>query len=238
MYPARPVWWCVVVSVLQLAACGERAVAGVIANFELFDHPPAAQDPTPHGVRLDNLFLIAGLPEAGGGVTTFSLDHFNDTHLTVTDTGSGFEIHITGTVYGGEDLGSSYGFGEGAYALDFTYSVNVEAEDDGWEVEPPSATNSGTLTALANNSGVPNGTVFDLYERQAQGRHFKFEPKGHRFGNADSTWVGRGGLTTNADGSDAGRPMEFLFVGVPEPGTSVLLGAGLLAAACRHRRHN
>ena len=91
--------------------------------FSLSDHPDGNANPPAYGMRFDGLF--DGEMGAAGGVTTFSFNTFGNTVLEVVDNGGSLTINITGTLYGGEDTGSSYGFGEGSYALDMSYTVGV-----------------------------------------------------------------------------------------------------------------
>jgi len=94
----------------------------VIFSTGLVDHPDAAKAPPPYGIRLDNLFqqtsddtssLFDG--SGPGGVTTFSFTN-GDMKLQVIKNDSGeLRIEITGTVFGGKDTGSGYGFGSATF---------------------------------------------------------------------------------------------------------------------------
>jgi hypothetical protein len=225
-----------------LRAAAVAAAAGLAASpagaqlvFTLQDHPGAMQAPPSYGLRLDNLFTAIGGPL---GFTTFSFDHFANTTLTVGP-GPNPTITIAGTVYGGVDDGSDYGFGEGAYALQFTYATGVSPSGSGWTAsEAPS--NSGSLTALADNNGVPMGTVFPLTDKNdpATSLSFLMLQDGHRLtpeqiqGMGDP-WVGRGWLMTQ--GTTGGGTTDWLFVAVPAPGTA-LAACGLGVLGARRRR--
>lgn len=222
-----------------LAAAAGLATAGPAAAqlvFTLQDHPGAMQAPPSYGLRLDNLFTSIGGPL---GFTTFSFDHFGNTTLTVMP-GPTPTITIAGTVYGGVDEGTGYGFGEGAYALQFTYAMGVSPSGTGWTAsEAP--VNSGSLTALGDNNGVPMGTVFPLTDKNepVSGLSFLMLQDGHRLtpeqvqGMGDP-WVGRGWLMTQ--GTTGGGTTDWLFLAVPAPGTALgaCAAAGMLAA--RRRR--
>ncbi len=229
---------------------------GATQRFALADHPDAAKDPPPYGLRLDNVFANAGLTSTTGqsvsGVTTFSFSHPSSSmFLDVTETplgGGGLDItiHIFGQAYGGVDTGGSYGFGEGLYTIDFTYSANVLKAADGWFVDPQSVQNQGSVVAGAGITDVPAGTTFQFFEQTPTGNPFRFESDGHRLGGfptllVEDPFVGRGWLTFNSDGSDAAGTQDWLFVGRPIPLPTPLglacvgLGATLLRRSGRRR---
>ena len=217
---------------------GGAAQAGLSTTiFSLADHPDGGQNPPGYGVRFDNIFTSIGGP---GGTTSFSMNTFGDTTLTVTDDGmGGIQIDIVGTLYGGVDTGDSYGFGEGAYALDFTYAMHVMPDGTGWIVDSSDPLNGGTLTALAGNADVAEGEVFSFTGQAANGPIFLFNQDGHRLDNhpefdPDEVWVGRGWF--NMPGVSGTQ--DFLFVGtlIPAPGSVILLAAGGALGATRRRR--
>lgn len=233
----------------QAIACGVFAGALLFSGaaqagmsttvFALADHPDSDENPPPYGLRFDDIFTEIG---GTGGVTSFSMNAFGDTTLTVTDDGvGGLTIDITGTLYGGVDNGGSYGYGEGAFALDFTYAVSVAADGTGWVVNDEDPLNSGTLTALAGNADIAMGTVFDFYGQVTEGGPiFIFNNDGWRLENHPefdplTTWVGRGWHSNDTVG---GVLHDFIFVGelIPTPGAAmVLLGGGVFGAARRRR---
>jgi hypothetical protein len=213
----------------------------IVSKFRLSDHPDGNRNPPPYGFRFDNMF--ASLAGASGGVTTFSMDHFGGVILTVTDdtaNAGSITININGKVYGGEAPGSVYAFGEGAYMLDFTYTTNVSASGTGWKVDPQSVSNSGTLTALAANTGVADGSVFSFTDKaKSSGESFLFKQDEHRLSGhpqaGQGYWVGRGWIQNGAPGTH-----DFLFLGMPEmiplPGGALMAGAGMLILSTRRRR--
>ncbi len=215
------------------------AMAGGTTYFRLFDHPDGNASPPGYGLRFDNLFSDNGYGAAAGGVTTFS---FVDVIMTVTDTGSSLSINIAGELFGGEDAGSSYGFGEGAYELDFTYSVNVVADGTGYRVTADDAANAGTLTAV---TGDATGAVFAM--RDFMDPSFLFLQDDHRLGGhseaGEGFWVGRGWLADAA--GDGSGTRDFLFIGemldgpppiIPLPMSGAMGLAGLAVVATRRRR--
>jgi hypothetical protein len=223
-------WGLVAAGTFALAAA-PIAGAGITPTTLLVqDHPDALQAPPSYGLRLDNIFAPLGGPS---GFTTFSFNQFNNTMLTIDND----SITIAGTVYGGHDEGTSWGFGEGAYALAFTYNQNVSTVADGWTAAQ-SATNTGTLTALGNNNGVPMGTVFQLADmNDPTGLSFLLLQDGHRLTpeqiqGMNDPWVGRGWMTV-PDGQGGTR--DWIFVAIPAPGTAMGLGM-MMAAAGRRRR--
>ncbi|HBS28112.1 MAG TPA: hypothetical protein DEB06_01380 [Phycisphaerales bacterium] len=212
------------------------ANAGLIASFQLADHPDGNINPPPYGVRFDDIFNVAPFNQPGNA--TFSFDAFDNVVLSVfEDAPNDYRITIAGTVFGGVDAGGSYGFGAGAYSLFFEYEANVSPSGTGWIVTNEDPLNDGTITSLGNPD-VPNGTVFTLEDEfgNPPGFSFAFLQDEHRLAGHPQAnqgyWVGRGWFEGHG-----GITRDFLFIGkVPTPGagTALLLGLGFVTG--RRRR--
>jgi len=210
-----------------IAGTAMSASAGstVVGQYLLDDHHDGNQNPPPYGLRLDNLIET--------GVFTMSLGFYSDTILTVYDDGGNLSINISGTLNGGLIDGVGGYISSDDYLVDFTYAVNVSDVGNGWEVNGFDAGNTGTVTNMSTNAvttlyGMPN----------IDGLNFAFLADGHRIGNDNSTWVGRGWLTGESDGSNplAGdRDWLFTATEIPAPGSMALLGLGGLVAGRRRR---
>lgn len=240
---------------LILAAAGAAvvtfagpAMAQVVLDLELSNHPAADSTPPGYGLRLDNLFTQATSAGslAGGlnGLTSFDFDaDESSVRLTVEDLGTSLVINISGVALGGIDEGATYGYGAGLYEIDFTYSVGVmevPGEDGGYAVDPGSTTNQGTITSLGN-ADVAAGTEWTIYQ-QLEGslKKFEFLRDNHRFAGfpelfAQDLFVGRAWVTYNDDGTDSAGIQDWLFLApVPSPATAAPLA--LAGLAMRRRR--
>ena len=211
-------------------AVASVASAGVTTQqFLLSDHPDGSAALPTYGLRLDGL--------VGSGVNSFTFNQFNDVVLTVTDDGSMITIDIEGTIFGGQHDGmGGYVGGGNAYAIDFTYAVNVEENAGGWRVLGSGNTqNTGTLTLLGSMDPTDIFTITDNNNNA-----FIFAPDGHRLAGDNSSFVGRGWLTTNDNGSNTSGTQDWLFTAeemiVPAPGSIALAGLGSVFAFGRRRR--
>ena len=101
--------------------------------YQLHNHPDAARQPPPYGLRLDELYNVDT-----GDVDrfTFDFDHaLSDVRLAYNTAAD--SIHIYGRMVGGRDLGTDWAVDQylGLYYIDFTYSVGVTGvpgDDDIW----------------------------------------------------------------------------------------------------------
>lgn len=209
-----------------LGATAMTANAGglVIGQFALHDHPDAYEAPPPYGLRVDNII--------GSGLSTLSLDQFSDTVLTVYDDGGNLSININGTLWGGEVSGNAYVSPE-AYTVDMTYSIGVNPDFGGWLVTGFDSANAGTITRVSDNM---SWDIFGMPSMTGAVLHFR--PDGYRLDGDDSTWVGRGWITDQSDGSDplqGARDWIFTATVIPAPSTGLIALTGVLAMSRRRR---
>ena len=141
-------------------------------------------------------------------------------------------MNITGTLYGGEVVGGAY-VDPHDYEVDFWYHLNVSDTGNGWIVDGFDAGNTGTLTNTDDN------TAYTLYGKaNDQDRVFEFLADGFRLDNDDSSWVGRGWLTPNSDGTNSlGGQQDWIFTAttIPAPGAAALFGIAGICASRRRR---
>lgn len=214
-------------------ACAGGATAGVsvVAEFAIHDHPNGGLFPPPYALRLDDIF--------GDYQATYSAATFSDATLTVLQDGSGaFMIDIAGTFHGGEDNGAAW-LNPYDVSVSMRYDANVVATADGWQVNGFTTLNSGTFTRLDTNDSV---TLYGMESMNANdgplGSTFVFAADGWRIAGDDTTWVGRGWLTSNDDGSAvSARAQDWFFTAtvIPSPSAMALLGMGGLVATRRRR---
>lgn len=206
---------------IAAAAIAAPASASIIAEFALSDHTGGNVSPPVYGMRLDG-FL--------GGITGFSFGQFNNTTLVVDDDLGNLRITISGTVWGGEIANHAY-TNPAAYDVEFVWVDGVVATADGWRVEGNSLNNKGTLIPMSG-LGTEVLTITDNFNNS-----FIFEADGDRLPNDDTTWVGRGWITTNPDGSSTGGAQDWLFIGepIPTPASGAMMLAGALLTFRRKR---
>ncbi|MCA9304754.1 MAG: PEP-CTERM sorting domain-containing protein [Phycisphaerales bacterium] len=194
----------------------------LLAEFALHDHPDGNAAPPFYGLRLDNMF--------GSGIGSLSMDHYDNTRLFVYEDNGSYSMNITGMLYGGLVVNNAY-VDPHDFQIDFWYHLNVSDTGNGWVVDGFTTGNTGTMTDLDNNS------VYTLFGKaNDQDRVFEFLADGFRLDNDTTSWVGRGWLTPNSDGSNhLGGSQDWLFTAtaVPAPTSAALLG---LAGICATRR--
>ena len=227
--------WCMPLAAGSMCLCSLSAHAGtgltIVAEFAIDDHPNGGLFPPPYALRLDEVF--------GDINATYSAATFGNATLTVLqDNAGGYVIDIAGTFHGGRDIG---GVWMNPYDVDVSmqYAANVIELSNGWQVNGFSALNSGTFTRLDTNESV---TLYGMESMSASdgpiGSTFVFASDGWRIDGDDSSWVGRGWMTTNDDGTmGSGLAVDWLFSArvIPAPGAMAMLGLGGLVAARRRR---
>lgn len=220
---------CVLMGVVGTAFAGPGDT--VIAEFTIQDHPNGGLFPPPYALRLDDIF--------GDDPATYSAATFSDATLTVLQNGAGdFLIDIAGTFHGGRDNGPGWA-NPHDLTVSMRYAANVVATSNGWQVNGFTTLNSGTVTRLDTNETVTLYGMESMSDSDGPiGSTFLLQSDGWRINGDDSTWVGRGWLTTNTDGTPFSDPaQDWLFSAtlVPAPGSLALLGLGGLAAVRRRR---
>jgi len=220
------------VAAALLAVSTAGAAELVIAEYDIHDHPGGAQLPPAYALLLGDVF--------GSYNATFSAEVYNNTRLTILqdDVTNEFFMEISGTLFGGEDGGTEW-VDPFDLEVNFRYGANVSAIADGWQVDGFSTLNIGSFTRLDTNETTTwYGKTDDAGMNGPAGVSMTFASDGWRVDGDDSSWVGRGWFTQNADGtlSHTGS-QDWLFTAtlVPAPTGTALLGLGGLAAMRRRR---
>ena len=173
-------------------------------------------------------------------MTSFSFDaaiaDLTQTNMTLSIDTTAQTISISGSVFGGEDASTTYGFGAGWYNIDFSYSANVVQVSNGWIVNSFDTNNSGTITSQGN-ADVAAGWTHTFFDQAVPS--FEFLTDDHRLAGTgfegQGRFVGRGWVTNNSDGSNTTGTQDWLFMTVPAPGVASLLGVAGLCAMRRRR---
>lgn len=232
----------------KMCAFGVLALAGVIpaaANgamletgfYILHNHPDAAGDPPPYGLRLD------GLDGTASHDFTFDFDHAQSSmFLNLDETSPGvYVITIQGTSWGGQDVGTDYANNSylGEYDIFFQYTMNGKDApgDDDVIVDPSSPANAGTIID-------PNGVTHYLFDKQGDaGYSFRFGDEnndaGHRNFSGISGW---GWLMHGLTPGDTQHIpySDWLFTAektdIPTPGAIGLAACAVAVGGLRRRR--
>lgn len=187
---------------------GSAATAGTIlpGQYRLLDHPDGAINPPPYGLRVDALGYTFSVETGGANV--------------ILDWDGGATASITGSLWNNQ-LSEMW-------TVDYTLSgVTAAPLDEGFSATAGSGLLTDPLLADYVMTGNTNGS----------GSVFDFLADGHRlggwpaFGDVD-TAVGRGWLLPPGSTDD----WLVRAVVIPEPGTGLLLGLGLLGLSSRRSR--
>jgi hypothetical protein len=224
--------------VAAVALAADQAPAGgVILDpglYRLHNHTDGDVRPPLYGLRLDELFN----PTPDHDLFTFSFD--DDGADVLLELGDDMSIHITGTVFGGLDVGDTYDPAlSGLWDINFTYDTSEPADgDDDIVVNPPQDPNTGTITPLFGpDAGIP----IDLFDYAGMNT-FTFrlgdedDDLGHRGHDGISGWgwLNHGAPDVHVTASD------WLFIldpdPVPGPPAVVVLLIGLAAGGGRRSR--
>ena len=181
----------------------------------------------------------------GSSVLTFDVTNRgmgNGLNLTYTSSG----IHISGSIWGGVDTGSSWSNPQ-LWTFDFTYSTisTVVGDDDAWAHNTDTSFNS-VIFGLGTITQVSTGTVWDLRDQSMGDYSFRFgdedDDLGHRGFPGISGW---GWLDFRLHGSNdpwqhVGSD-DFLFTAQIPEGTwygaePIIAALGLLGFAAFFRR--
>ncbi|MGD1849937.1 MAG: PEP-CTERM sorting domain-containing protein [Cyanophyceae cyanobacterium] len=218
-----------------LAAPNAQAATIETHYYELGSHPDGFEAPPAYGLRLDGINgLFDGTGPASDDVVTFDFDDpasdMNMTYVVDSDPTESV-INITGTAFGGVDMGATYGETFSA-VIDFTYKQIDTDEKYFAEVNGPDYFGEGTLMVdgqtiylRAKDAG---GNFFNL------GTDFRGEP-----GLSGWGWLQYSLDEENWYGSADGRTADWLFTAekVPEPTMTLgLLAVGGLLVSRRKRQ--
>lgn len=215
--------------VYSLFAVSFASAATIDAGlYQLGNHPDGNAVPPPYGMRLDELVDVTG----GHDIFTFDFEHASSNMSLVYDN-VGDTITISGTSYGGRDIGGAYAADayQGVYTVSFLYDVSVSQVpgDDDIQVTA-NQQNFGTIT-------LPDGTtVKDLSDIFMGGYSFRLgdedDDLGHRGFPGISGWG-----WMDVDGVHVAN-MDWLFTAtyIPEPATAMMLLIGGSLVAARRRR--
>ncbi|MCA9293397.1 MAG: hypothetical protein KDA20_06255 [Phycisphaerales bacterium] len=211
--------------VIALSAAASASGAFIPQGcFQLNNHPDGGYQDPGYGLILTELFNVR---HHGTDVFSFDFDHAQSDMQLCWD---GECIVISGTVFGGRDIGEEWADDEykGVYEVYFKYSVidGVSGDDD-------------LFDEFQGDEGwikSPGGTTVDLHSKSNGDYTFRLgdenDDLGHRGFNGISGW----GWLTMGSKPYAG-PSDWLFtVKIPTPGSVALLMAATPLVAIRRRR--
>lgn len=228
------------VGLFALAAVIPSSANGAMLDlgfYALHNHPSAALDPPPYGMRLD------GLDGNPANEYTFDFDHVTSAMwLTLTEPSPGvYTIRIEGKTWGGQDIGTGYANDAylGLYEVVFEYTMNgTDAPgDDDIQVNPDNPGNAGYVKD-------PQGVTHYMKDfKGAQDFSFRFgdetDDQGHLGVPGISGWGWlRHGLVEGQEFTIGSSDWVFMAVksDIPAPGAMALAGIGLLVSGTGRRR--
>ncbi len=218
-----------------LSACVVSISAQVITvgSYDLHNHPGGSENPPEYGLRLDGLL--------GDNSAEYTFD-FNHASSDMNLTFDGSKIVISGSAYGGEDIGSSYDPATTAvWDIHFEYLVGVSQPGDGGLDDLIVTATGANFGSISSNQGS-----FELSDKAASnGISFHFgdsNGNGHRGADGISGW---GWLMHGADcttGTDCQNVQysDWLFTAtptaVPVPAAAWLFSTAIIGLFAAKRR--
>lgn len=239
---------CSVAALASFVIPSVALAAPVLDNgtYRLGNHPDGNVRPPLYGMRLD------GLDGNTGHEFTFDFENTPGANMYMTvniDQGdpSNSTIDIFGTVFGGEDVGGSYGAVSGFWDVDFTYSANIDVLPSGQiVVTPGDPANTGTITPQADVTNGGGGVVFDggvpiylaNHPINSVDNAFNLGTNHRGFAGVSGWgWLRYGSSPTNLNHVDSSDWLFTVGEMVPAPGAMLLGSIGIAMLGFVRRRN-